>query len=104
MIRLGVTETDTGVGKTVVSCALAAAFARRGLRASAMKPIETGVAFDDRTRDGARLAAAAGDGRALELLAPLVLPDPVAPLVAARRAQTAIDVPALDRAVERAAV
>src|ERR1700733_13470836 len=31
-ITLAVTGTDTGVGKTVVTCAIAAAFSRRGLR------------------------------------------------------------------------
>src|SRR5437763_6011439 len=103
MIRLGVTGTDTGVGKTVVSCAVAAALTRRGVRVTAMKPIETGVAHDDPSRDGARLARAAGDRRDLTVTAPVVLEDPVAPLVAARRAGTSVDVSALDRALERAA-
>ena len=79
MIRIGITGTDTGVGKTLVGCALAAELARRGLRVTAMKPIETGVATDDPRRDGARLARAAGDGRPLSLLAPLTLPDALAP-------------------------
>ena len=65
VIRLGITGTDTGVGKTVVACALAAALVRRGLRVAAMKPIETGVVADDPSRDGARLARAAGDARPL---------------------------------------
>ena len=38
-----VTGTDTGVGKTVVACALARALRRRGVDVGAMKPIETGV-------------------------------------------------------------
>ncbi len=37
-----VTGTDTGVGKTTVACALLAAARARGLRALAMKPVETG--------------------------------------------------------------
>ncbi len=102
MIRLGITGTDTGVGKTLVGCGISAALARRGLRVTAMKPIETGVAAKDVTRDGARLARAAGDARPLALLAPLTLPDPVAPLVAARRARITIDLDALDHAVRSA--
>ena len=102
MIRIGITGTDTGVGKTLVACGLASAFARRGLRVSAMKPIETGVAADDPQRDGARLVRAASDMRPLELLAPLTLPEPLAPLVASRRADISIDIDALDRAVESA--
>lgn len=39
---LFVTGTDTGVGKTLVSCALLRAFAARGLRAVGMKPVAAG--------------------------------------------------------------
>lgn len=99
MIRLGVTGTDTGVGKTIVSCALARALVRRGLSVAAMKPIETGVAFDDPSRDGVRLAKAACHQHLLMTTAPLVLRDPVAPLVAARRMGVDLDLNALDRAV-----
>ncbi|HTE49962.1 MAG TPA: dethiobiotin synthase [Kofleriaceae bacterium] len=44
MIALFVTGTDTGVGKTTVSCAILAAARARGLRTAAMKPVETGCA------------------------------------------------------------
>jgi len=102
VIRIGITGTDTGVGKTLVGCGLAAALAHRGLRVTAMKPIETGVSADDRLRDGARLARAAGDTRPLSMLAPLTLPDPLSPLAAARRAGTTVDVEALDAALRSA--
>lgn len=102
MIRLGVTGTDTGVGKTVVACAIAAGLRRRGLRVAAMKPIETGVDPNDPARDGARLARAAGGTLPLSMLSPLVYPDPVAPLVAARRIGTHVDLPLLDHAVRTA--
>ena len=102
MIRLGITGTDTGVGKTLVACGIAAAFQQRGLRVTAMKPIETGVTADDPLRDGARLSRAARDARPLSALAPLTLPDPVAPLAAARRRATTIDLDALDLAVQSA--
>lgn len=46
-----VTGTDTGVGKTVVACALARAFAAAGERVAVMKPIASGAA---RTADGLR--------------------------------------------------
>jgi len=102
MIRLAVTGTDTGIGKTVVTCALAVAFRRRGLRVVAMKPIETGIAADDPTRDGARIARAAGDDRGLALTAPITYPDAVAPLVGARRDGHPIDLARLDAAVRDA--
>ena len=43
-LALGVTGTDTGVGKTIVAAALAAALTARGLRVGVLKPVETGVA------------------------------------------------------------
>jgi dethiobiotin synthetase len=104
MIRLGVTGTDTGVGKTVVTCALARGMLGRGLSVVAMKPIETGVAADDPTRDGVRLASAARHEHLLTTTAPVVLPDPVAPLVAARRANVSLDLDTLDSSVKAASV
>ena len=55
MKGLFVTGTDTGVGKTLVSCSLAAAFAQRGHAVGVMKPCETGDGDD-----AARLIAATG--------------------------------------------
>jgi dethiobiotin synthetase len=102
VIRIGVTGTDTGVGKTVVTCALVAAIRRRGLRVVGVKPIESGVTSDDPTRDGARLSRAAGEIRPLSVTAPLTFPDPVAPLVAARRLGRAIDLERLDASMGEA--
>jgi dethiobiotin synthetase len=102
MIRFGVTGTDTGVGKTVVSCGLVAALRRRGLRVAGIKPIESGVSPDDPNRDGARLARAAGDARSIGVTAPVTFPDAVAPLVAARRAGRAIDLDRLDASFNEA--
>jgi dethiobiotin synthetase len=103
MIRLGVTGTDTGVGKTVVTCAIASALTRRGLRVAAMKPIETGCEFDDPNRDGARLWHASSETRDLAVVAPLTFPEPVAPILAAELAGVSIDQAFLDRAVDVAA-
>jgi len=102
VIRLGVTGTDTGVGKTMASCAIAAGFRHAGLRVAAMKPVETGVAADDPTRDGARLARAAGGLLPLSVVAPLVYPDPLAPSEAARRVGSTVDLSILDHAVRAA--
>lgn len=102
MIRIGVTGTDTGVGKTIVSCALVAALTRRGHDVCAMKPIETGVAPDDPLRDGARLARAANGRRPLSIVAPITFPHPSAPVVAARRAGESLDLDRLDAAVRDA--
>jgi dethiobiotin synthetase len=100
MIRIGVTGTDTDVGKTLVTAALAAALTRRGFRVAAMKPIETGCNFDDPNRDGARLMRAANEQRGLPVVAPLTFQEPVSPLLAAELAGQPIDLAALDRAVK----
>ena len=40
---IAVTGTDTGVGKTIVTCALAARARQLDVQVAAMKPVETGV-------------------------------------------------------------
>jgi dethiobiotin synthetase len=98
MIRLGVTGTDTGVGKSVVTAAVVAMLRARGLRVAAMKPAETGLAADDAGSDAALLRAAAGGADALDLVRPVLLAEPLAPWVAAARAGTAVDPARLDDA------
>jgi dethiobiotin synthetase len=103
-IRLGVTGTDTGIGKTVVSCALAARARQLGLRVSAMKPIESGVverpvSDSGLASDADRLRAACGSTRPLSVVRPYVLEEPLAPMIAAARASVRIDVRVLDAAL-----
>lgn len=98
MIRLGVTGTDTGVGKTLIATALIAVARRRGLRAAAMKPVETGVEPGKET-DAERLIAAAG-GVPTDVC-PYHFAEPLAPMVAANRAGTPIDMDVLDAALGR---
>jgi dethiobiotin synthetase len=102
-LRLAVTGTDTGVGKTLVSCALLTALRARGLVARGMKPIETGVVERSADTDAARLRRAAGDLDPWDDVCPLTYADPLAPLVAAERAERPVDVPRLDAALARLA-
>ena len=71
-----VTGTDTGVGKTVVTAAIAAAAARAGATVAVVKPAQTGG--DDDAGVVSALAAPA----IVKTLASY--PDPLAPLAAAR--------------------
>jgi len=98
MIRLGVTGTDTDVGKTFVSVVLLKLMKSRGLRVAAMKPVETGVAAGDPRADAARLAAAVGEDNPLGMVRPLLLAEPLAPWVAAQRGGAHVDLDALERA------
>jgi dethiobiotin synthetase len=94
-----VTGTDTGVGKTWVSCGLVRAARRAGFRVAVRKPAETGCdpGPDGKlvARDAAELHAAAESDEALDAICRVVLPDGLAPAYAARRAGITIDVPAL---------
>jgi dethiobiotin synthetase len=87
MNGLFVTATDTGVGKTWVSTALARAAARRNWRVAAMKPCETGEGDD-----GARLIAATGRDLDPALARPYQFAVPASPDVAARAAGAVVDV------------
>ena len=87
------TGTDTGVGKTLVAAAVAAALVRRGVRVGVLKPIETGVRSGNQPADAALLNAAAGGTQDLV---------GAEPLVAAERAGRPIELVALDAAFARA--
>ena len=99
MIRLGVTGTDTGVGKTVVAAVALAALRHRGLRVAAMKPVETGAVRGP--GDAVHLAAAAGGADPLEAVCPVVFREPLAPAVAAGREGRPVELATLDRALAR---
>lgn len=53
-----ITGTDTGVGKTHVTCALLHASRQRGWRALGMKPVAAGVETDGHNTDVTQLQAA----------------------------------------------
>lgn len=92
-----VTGTDTGVGKTVVGCAIAEALRRRGLDVGVMKPIETGVGTQG-PLDAIALAEAAGATDPIDLICPQRFELPAAPSVAAAREGTSVDLFAIRRA------
>jgi dethiobiotin synthetase len=88
-----VTGTDTGVGKTLVSCALLHALARRGRRAIGMKPVASGcerVTDEWRNEDVESLIAASGVSAPRELINPYHFVPPIAPHIAAEQAGEAI--------------
>ncbi len=81
-----ITGTDTGVGKTLVGCALAFAAKARGMRVGVMKPAETGCAAVNGElvpADARALLCAASAQLPLELVCPYRYPSPLAPARAA---------------------
>lgn len=86
-----VVGTDTGVGKTVVTAAIATCLRRRGLSIGVMKPIETGRQDDwPGTSDAERLRASVVAQDEEDLVAPYRFPLALAPLDAARKAGVSI--------------
>jgi len=90
-----ITGTDTGVGKTLVACALLHACTARGLRAVGMKPVAAGA----RVRDGRlinddveQLIAAGNVSAPRAAVNPYCFEPPVAPHIAARGAGVEIDI------------
>jgi len=92
----GVTGTDTGVGKTIIAAALAAALRQRGARVGVFKPVETGVAAGTDPPDAALLREAAGAPHPIATVCPATFAEPLAPMIAAERAGIRIDLDALE--------
>ena len=87
-----ITGTDTSVGKTMVTCALAFAFKARGMRVGVMKPAETGCARcgeELEPADAVALRLAASSSDPLHLICPYRYPSPLAPAAAADADRTA---------------
>jgi dethiobiotin synthetase len=92
-----VTGTDTGVGKTFVSCLLLELSRARGISWGVMKPVETGVG-EEGPRDAQRLRSAALCGDPLEVVCPQQFSMPAAPNVAAAAVQTRVQMETIDGA------
>jgi dethiobiotin synthetase len=89
-----ITGTDTGVGKTVVGCLIAAALKARGLDVGVMKPMATGcrvTPFGLRSEDALALAEIAGVEDAYDLINPVSFEAPLAPSAAARESNRPVD-------------
>ena len=96
---LFISGTDTGVGKTVVACAIARGLVRRGLDVGVLKPAETGVGADG-PLDARALRQAAGAGDPLERVCPQQFALPAAPTVAAAAESRDVDLGAMDAAFQ----
>lgn len=101
MRRLFVTGTDTGVGKTFVTAALARRARQLGRKVFAFKPIETGCQRVDGRLVGSDqeiVCEAAGSWQTGALRGVYQLVQPMAPLVAAQAEGIQIDVEQIARA------
>jgi dethiobiotin synthetase len=102
-----VTGTDTGVGKTLVACALLHAFARSGARVVGMKPVAAGAASTDGVlvnEDVAALRQAGSVDVPQSLANPYCFAPPIAPHIAAKQAGVDIDIARLCEAFHELSV
>ncbi len=86
-----ITGTDTGVGKTLISCALLHGFAAQGKRVAGLKPVAAGCDVDGRNEDAEALRAASSMRLTYAQVNPYCLPYAIAPHLAARRAGVHIE-------------
>jgi dethiobiotin synthetase len=96
-----VTGTDTGVGKTLVACALLRAIAEHGQRVIGMKPVAAGAELRDgawRNDDVDALVAASNVRTDSAKMNPYCLHLPVAPHIAAREEGIEIELAVIERA------
>ena len=89
-----VVGTDTGVGKTLVTRALAHALRAAGKRVLGIKPIETGIVPGEEASSDAALLAVATE-QAAPTAALVRLKDPLTPALAAEREGVVIDIDAI---------
>lgn len=103
---LFITGTDTGVGKTLVACAIAAAIRRQmpDVRLGVLKPFASGCRRDREglvSEDAEALAHFADCRLPLEVVNPIRFAAPLAPAVASQESRNPIDWTALSRSLAR---
>ena len=99
-----VTGTDTGIGKTAVSCALLRTFKQRGLNVQGMKPVASGCELIDgvwKNDDALALMQACESSVNYGLVNPYALPLATAPQIAAREANVTLDLAVIIHAYEK---
>lgn len=94
-----VTGTDTGIGKTTVSCALLHAFAVQGHKVIGMKPIAAGVE-NGKWLDVEQLLAASNVNLTRQQINPYAFEPPISPHLAAQQAGREIDLTVIQQAYQ----
>ena len=92
-----VTGTDTGIGKTTVSCALLHAFAAQGKKVAGMKPIAAG-SENGHWMDVELLLPASNVNIFRQQINPYAFDPPVSPHIAAQQAGIEIDLSVIHQA------
>ncbi|MBE7526886.1 MAG: dethiobiotin synthase [Burkholderiales bacterium] len=95
-----ITGTDTGIGKTTVSCALLHAFAAQGRSVIGMKPVAAGCE-NSFWQDVEHLKAASNISLPQSLINPYAFDAPIAPHIAAQHTGVRIDPEVIRQSCEK---
>lgn len=95
-----VTGTDTGIGKTTVSCALLHAFAVQGKKVIGMKPVAAG-SENGQWMDVEHLLAASNVSVSRQQINPYAFDPPISPHVAAQQSGAEIDLLVIHHAYQQ---
>ena len=95
-----VTGTDTGIGKTTVSCALLRAFAAQGKKVVGMKPIVAG-SENGQWMDVEQLLAASNVNVTRQQINPYAFDPPISPHLAAQQSGVEIDLSVIHHAYQQ---
>jgi len=95
-----ITGTDTGVGKTTISCALLQAFAAQGNKVAGMKPIAAG-SENGKWLDVEQLLAASNISVTRQHINPYAFDPPVSPHLAAQQTGVEIDLTVIHQAYQK---
>lgn len=96
-----ITATDTGVGKTIITGGLAGALRQRGYSLGVYKPAQSGHLVQHPEGDAARLKGLSGVEDLLEHICPYAVEEPLAPLLALRRAGRSITMKDLEEGLHQ---
>lgn len=100
-----VTGTDTGVGKTLIACALTRALRQAGHRVSVMKPVASGslrTAEGLRNADALALMEAAGlPAELYDEVNPYCFEPPISPHIAAKESHIEVDIDLIRAGMDR---
>src|SRR6266550_2096629 len=100
---LFITATDTGVGKTMITAAIARVLRNQGKRVAVCKPIATGCVHRREglvSEDAEFLAHHSNTRHPLDLICPQRYAEPLAPSLAAERANQPLDWSSINRSLQ----
>ncbi len=101
MSTVFITGTDTGVGKTLVSCGLVRYWVKKNIKTTGFKPVASGASWLDgelKNEDALALHAVSNTALPYASINPYVFAEATAPHIAAGLAGASIDVAVIDQA------